>query len=188
MNTPDYKLTSNDTLTKLAKSIDIQSWHELIEFVKNLPYGRTSNRTDLSLVLLEKKGTCSSKHALLKKIADANNIPNIALVLGIFKMNQTNTPDIGTELMDNAIAYIPEAHCYLKIDGEYVDITTKTSEFKDIEQDIIEEQVIKPEDVFEFKINYQKAFIKNWLKGTNSTLTFEQMWQIREQCIANRSK
>jgi hypothetical protein len=38
----------------------------LIEKVKNIPYGRNSNRTDFSLVISENKGTCSSKHAFLK--------------------------------------------------------------------------------------------------------------------------
>ena len=54
MNT-DYKLESQDQLTKLAKSNGIETWNELTEFIKNLPYGRNKNRTDFGLVLSEKK-------------------------------------------------------------------------------------------------------------------------------------
>ena len=51
----DYKLTSKDKLTELAKSKGIETWNELTEFIKNLPYGRNKNRTDFGLVLSEKK-------------------------------------------------------------------------------------------------------------------------------------
>lgn len=128
MNT-DYKLKSTDELTELAKNHGIESWNKLTEFIKNLPYGRNKNRTDLGLVLSEMKGTCSSKHALLKSIADLNNVQNIDLVIGIYKMNELNTPKIENELTKNSIEYIPEAHCYLKINGKRIDLTTRKSKF-----------------------------------------------------------
>jgi hypothetical protein len=181
----DYKLTSQDKLTELAKNNGINSWNELTEFIKNLPYGRNKNRTELGLVLSEKKGTCSSKHAVLKSIADLNNVPNISLVIGIYRMNQLNTPKIGTELTDNSILFIPEAHCYLKINGNRIDLTTKKSVFQNIEKDIIQEKEIEPKQVAEFKVDYHKEFIKNWLKATNSEFDFDQIWEIREKCIKN---
>jgi len=113
-NNKDYKLVSKDGLTKLTNSIGIRTWNQLTKHIKNLPYGRNQNRTDFGLVLYEQKGTCSSKHALLKSIADLNNVPNIELIIGIYRMTESNTPRIGTELTKNAIEYIPEAHCYLK--------------------------------------------------------------------------
>lgn len=184
MNT-DYAFLSNDELTELAKSNGISSWNELTEFIKNLPYGRNKNRTDLRLVLSEKKGTCSSKHALLKSIADLNKVPNIDLVIGIYRMTESNTPKIGTELTNNSIDYIPEAHCYLKINGKRTDLTTKKSKFQKIEQDIIQEKEIEAEQVAKFKVDYHKEFLKNWLKDNNSKFDFDQLWRIREKCIEN---
>ena len=185
MNT-NYTLSSKDKLTELAKSNGIKSWSELTEFIKNLPYGRNKNRTDFGLVLSEKKGPCSSKHAILITIADLNNVPNINLVIGIYRMNQLNTPKIGTELTDNSIEFIPEAHCYLKINGKRIDLTTtKKSDFQKIEKDIIQEKEIEPKQVAEFKVEYHKEFIKNWIKENNSKFNFDQIWLIREKCIAN---
>ncbi len=181
----DYKLSSNDDLTELAKSNGINSWNELTGFIKNLPYGRNKNRIELGLVLSEKKGTCSSKHALIKRIADLNNIPGIKLVLGIYRMDQMNTPKIGKELTKNSIEFIPEAHCYLNINGKRTDLTTKRSEFQKIEKDIIQEKEIDPRYVAEFKVEYHKKFIKKWLKVNNSEFKFDQIWQIREKCILN---
>ena len=184
MNT-DYKLTSKDKLTELAKSKGIETWNELTEFIKNLPYGRNKNRTDLGLVLSEQKGTCSSKHALLKNIADLNSIPNIDLVIGIYRMTESNTPKIGTELTDNSIEFIPEAHCYLKINENRIDFTSEQSEFKKIEKGIIQEKLIEPNQVANFKVDYHKKFLKDWLNETKSKFGFDQIWRIREKCIEN---
>lgn len=181
----DYKLESKDKLTEIAKSNGIASWNELTELIKNLPYGRNKNRTDLGLVLSEKKGTCSSKHALLKSIADLNSVPNINLIIGIYRMTESNTPRIGTELTDNSFEFIPEAHCYLKINGNRMDFTTKKSEFKKIEEDIIQEKEIKPEQVAEFKVEYHKDYLKKWILENNIEGNFDDIWRIREQCISN---
>jgi hypothetical protein len=184
MNT-EYKLESRDKLTKLAKSKGIYTWNELTEFIKNLPYGRNKNRTDFGLVLSEQKGTCSSKHALLKSIAELNNVPNIELIIGIYRMTASNTPKIGTELTENSIEFIPEAHCYLKINGKRTDLTSEQSEFKKIENDIIQEREIEPKQVTDFKVDYHKEFMKRWLKETKSKFEFDHIWRIREKCIIN---
>ena len=183
----DYELSSNDELTQLASDLGLFSWNQLTEFIKNLPYGRNANRSDLSLVISENKGTCSSKHALLKQIADLNKIPDIKLIIGIYRMNEQNTPKIGTALSDHSIDFIPEAHCYLKIYGERIDFTTSASEFKRLEADIIQELEIEPWQVSDFKVEYHKDFIKQWLKDTNASISFEEIWKIREGCIANLS-
>ena len=86
------------------------NFETLIEKVKNIPYGRNANRYDFSLVLSENKGTCSSKHAFLKDFADKNEIENVKLYIGIFKMNETNTPKLGDLLSNNKSKYIPKAH------------------------------------------------------------------------------
>jgi len=179
------KLTSKDELTAIINNNGIQTWGELIEFVKSLPYGRNSNRTDFELVITEKKGSCSSKHSLLKKVANLNDIPNIKLILGIYKMNKTNTPNIGNVLIENSIDFIPEAHCYLKIDKKRIDITTFQSDFKKLEKDIIQELEIQPEQVAEFKVEYHKDFLKKWISENNIKLDFDEIWRIREKCIAN---
>lgn len=156
---------------------------ELIEKVKHIPYGRNSNRTDFSLVLKENKGTCSSKHAFLKDYADLNQIENVKLFIGLFKMNEQNTPKIAPLLSNNNLEYIPEAHCYLKINGNVVDVTSETSFYENIKNDILEEIEIEPNQVSEFKINHHKNFIYNNLTSFNKSKTFNEIWTIREQCI-----
>ena len=155
----DYKLVSKDELTATIKDSGIKTWNELIQFIKELPYGRNSNRTEFRLVIIEKKGSCRSKHALLKKIADLNGIQNVKLVLGIYKMNQQNTPNIGNVLLENDIEFMPEAHCYLKIDEKRIDITTNNSDFDKIERDILNELEIEPEqELRNLKLTITRSF------------------------------
>ena len=162
------------------------NWQETINFVKQIPYGRNANRKDFSLVISENKGTCSSKHAYLKDFANKNNIPNVQLISGIYKMTETIT-NIGKILTDNNIDYIPEAHCYLRIDGKTVDVTSKEADFEKIKNDLLEEIEIEPYQVADFKVNYHQTFIKNWLKESNATFSFEKIWEIREKCIQKLS-
>ncbi|MQP24177.1 hypothetical protein GFJ94_03760 [Flavobacterium sp. LMO8] len=164
------------------------NFEELINKVKNLPYGRNANRHDFSLVLSENKGTCSSKHAFLKDFADKNEIENVKLYIGIFKMDEVNTPKLGDLLSKNNINYIPEAHCYLKINQIPVDATTSDSFYDKIKQDIMEEIEITPNQVSDFKVEYHKAFLKKWIKESNQNNTFEEIWKITEQCISKLSE
>jgi hypothetical protein len=176
-------LNSDDELTNLIKDSDIESWSDLIEFTKKIPYGRNLNRADFSLVLKEHKGTCSSKHSFLKKVAQLNNIDHVKLILGIYKMNHSNTPKIGNTLVENGLEYIPEAHCYLKINGKRIDITNSDSDIENFAKNLLEEFEIEPEQVVRFKIDYHQSFLKSWIIKNNTHLNFERIWEIREQCI-----
>jgi hypothetical protein len=181
----DYNLLSSDNLTMQVKNLGINTWSELVKYVQDLPYGRNNNREDLGLVLSEKKGTCSSKHAFLKQISILNKVPNIKLILSIYKMTQENTPNIGEKLSENNINYIPEAHCYLIANNERLDLTTNTSQFQKIKKDILIEQEILPNQVDKFKVEYHKNYLKNWIIDKKIDFNFEEIWNIREKCISN---
>ena len=183
----DYKLTSVDNLTLSLNNKGITSWTTLLQFVKNIPYGRNENRTNFSLVISENKGTCSSKHAYLKQIALLNNIDNVQLILGMYKMNAINTPKIGDTLLKNNLSYLPEAHCYLKISGKRVDVTTAQSDIENIVDHILIEKEIQPNQVIDFKVAYHQKFLKKWIKENKIPFTFHEIWKIREQCIINLS-
>ena len=183
----DYKLTSEESLTQLLHTKKVFTWNEAVAYIQCIPYGRNASRTDFSLVITENKGTCSSKHALLKEIAIQNHIPNVELIIGLYEMNSSNTPGIGNVLPQTNLDFIPEAHCYLKINGRYLDITTKEAEFDKIKNVILSEIEIEPCQVGDFKIQYHQEFLKNWLAESGLELTFEALWNIREKCITNLS-
>ena len=111
------ELNSEKELTTLVREKGIETINELLKYVKKIPYGRNSSRINFSQVITEERGTCSSKHAFVKAIAQENDLENIKLILCLYKMTEKNTPGIGNELTKNGIEYIPEAHCYIKVDN-----------------------------------------------------------------------
>ena len=46
-----------------------------VTYIRRLPYGRNTDRSDILRVLREGKGTCSTKHALLACLAQEQGIP-----------------------------------------------------------------------------------------------------------------
>lgn len=186
----DYKnvtLNSIDPLTRLLIEKDIQYWDKFVEYLRDIPYGRNSDRTKFSLIITENKGTCSSKHALAKEIADLNSIENIKLILAIYKMNESNTPGIGTYISNNQLDYIPEAHCYLNINGQRIDLTNPDSDIIRIKNDILSETEINPDQVGQYKVKYHMHYIQSWIVDHKIKLSFDKVWAIRESCIASLS-
>jgi hypothetical protein len=92
----------------------IYTFDEATKFVRQLPYGRNNDKTDLTTIFYDNCGTCSTKHAILKQLANENNFNDLKLILGLFRMNAINTPKISETLKKSKLVYIPEAHNYLK--------------------------------------------------------------------------
>ena len=98
-------------------------------------------------------------------------------------MNHSNTPKIGNTLLDRGLEYIPEAHCYLKLNNKRIDITNCNATIDTLKNDIIEETEIEPEQVSTFKVDYHKKFLEKWKQQENIKLSFDALWEVREKCI-----
>lgn len=182
------KLTETQPLSKTCIDKGLRDFTSVFNHVKQLPYGRTTNRSDYSLILKEHKGTCSTKHAFLKAIAIENNIKNIELYLGVFKMNGTNTPKIKSVLDLHQLDYIPEAHCFLKFNNQIIDITFNTNKTSAFVETLMYESAIEPEQIGDYKVEFHKAFLKTWIQSQHLNISFDQLWTIRENCISKISE
>ena len=180
-------LNSSEILSALLIVQDITTWQGVTKYIQQLPYGRNKNREDLSLVILERKGTCSSKHAMLKTIANENNIEKVKLIIGLYKMTEENTPGIGNHLQESGLDYIPEAHCYLMINGERADFTSPTAAISKIEKAILLETEIAPNQVTKWKVEFHKQFIRDWIISEAIEIDFDTIWEVREKCIMSLS-
>lgn len=161
------------------------TFEEACLYIKNLPYKRNENKENIFCVIEDQGGTCSSKHAFLKHYANENNIENVKLILGIFKMNSKNTPKISEVLEKYNLKEIPEAHNYLKISNQIHDYTRRNSKPEDFVNDLVEEIEILPSQITTFKIEYHKKIIKKYLKeNPEIPYSAEEFWQIREECIS----
>ena len=181
---PNTKLSPNKPISQRFLAIGIDGFQDAARYVHFLPYGRTSNRTNLLLVLDEKKGTCSSKHALLALLARECSV-SLDLMLGIYSMDGNNTNGVETVLNKYDLKSIPEAHCYLRYEARRIDITRVVEATNPISNFLLE-KAIEPEDVSLKKVEIHQDFIRRWLENNfvSTKYDFDAMWRIREECIS----
>ena len=155
-----------------------------------LPYGRNGYPDDPLAVLTEQRGTCSTKHALLRRLAIEQGI-NLVLVLGIYEMNGRNTPGVGSVLQGHGLESIPEAHCYVRVGDKRIDVTRRRAR-SDAEpiSHFLHEEEIDPSQITIYKIGVHKSFLQQWITDTPGLggLTLTSIWAIREECIAALSR
>lgn len=186
---PNFPIQDTGDVSKEFLKRGIQSFYQATNYIQNLDYGRNSNKDDLTTIFIDNKGTCSTKHAILKQLANENEIKDIKLVLGIFKMNALNTPKVEMTLSKNRLQYIPEAHTYLKCGNNYFDFTKRGASPDDFINDLLFETEIQSNEINQHKIGIHKVFLDNGLhKNSNIKYSLEEIWRIREQCIQDLSE
>ena len=155
------------------------------KYIQGLAYGRNENRSDPLAVIHEGRGTCSTKHALLRRLALEQNV-NVTLFLGIYEMNGRNTPGVGEVFTRHGLESLPEAHCYLRSGHSIVDVT-RSMEPGPREQikEFIYEEEISPEQIGAYKVSIHRRFLKRWMEQQNiaHARTLDDLWRIREECI-----
>lgn len=184
----DATINSNTPLGRELIKAGISTQQGLFDYIRDLPYGRNADRAQPALVLSEKQGTCSSKHALVKLVALEQGWAEIKLIVGIYKMSQANTPGIGDALTVEKLAYIPEAHCYLSLHGKRLDLTFPGAGGFGLEEDLMLEEEIQPAQVAVYKVERHRAFLKEWIAEEGLNRSLEEVWAIREGCIQRLSK
>ena len=164
-------------------ALGIEDYRAAARFVNRLPYGRNADRANFRLVIVEHRGTCSTKHALLAALARENQLP-VNLTLGIYEMSERNTPGVGAVLDRHGLGYVPEAHCYLTYAGERIDVTRSAVNPSEGIARFLHEETIAPAQIGDYKVAMHQRFMREWVARTMPHRSWEQLWKIREECIA----
>jgi hypothetical protein len=183
----NFKITASRILSEKCIAYGLLDFKSIYDYVKKLPYGRNSNRSNYTLILKEQRGTCATKHAFLKALAIENDYTDLQLCLGIYKMSGHNTVGIAKVLKKTSLNYIPEAHCYLKIKGVINDITFNNFEQPLFTTSLLHEEFINPNQIGQYKVALHQKFLKDWILQENKPLNFDTLWAVREECIAKLS-
>jgi hypothetical protein len=179
---PRFELAAERPLAGRFRACGATSYHDAAALIWHLPYGRTSDRADPTLVLSEGRGTCSTKHALLAQLAAEHGQP-VELVLGIYLMGEANTPGTGAALAANGLDAIPEAHCYLRAGGQRIDLTHPPGRLPgEPIAAFLHEEPIVPHQIGAYKQELHRRFLEAWAPATPFSVA--ELWAIREACIA----
>jgi hypothetical protein len=177
---PSFALDAGRPLGRRFAALGLGGYRVAAAHVRGLPYGRNSDRSDWRLVLEEGRGTCSTKHALLAELARENG-RHVALVLGVYEMDEANTPGVGAVLKKHGLPSVPEAHCYLAHEGGRVDVTREAEAAEPI-AGFLHEEEIEPGQIGGYKVEAHRDFVGRWAEGRG--LDLERVWRAREECIA----
>lgn len=180
----DFEISeSKGSISTAIKSLNLNTFKDVTKWVSYLDYRRNTDKDNVLCLFDELCGTCSTKHALLKRLADENGNTELKLMLGIFTMNAKNTPAIKRLLKKYKLDYIPEAHNYLRAYNYILDCTGIGINETKFELDILEEIEIQPDQITDYKVSYHRDYLDSWIKENEIPYSLDEFWKIREECI-----
>jgi len=181
---PERDLAHAGDVTVAFRERGCRTIRNAASLVWTLPYGRNTDRADYRLVLVEGRGTCSTKHALLAALAIEQAIA-IPLRLGIYEMTEANTHGVGRVLDGVGLTAIPEAHCGLRYRGVDIDLTMPPDRPGAAARTFLHEETIAPDPIGTYKAQLHERFLVRWLaRQKRGDLDLADAWRIREACIA----
>ncbi|GGH06859.1 hypothetical protein FAZ19_03780 [Sphingobacterium alkalisoli] len=164
-------------------ALGINSFGEAADWVSALNYRRNSDKNNPLCLFEDNCGTCSTKHVLLKRLADENGHPELQLMLGIFYMTAKNTPAIKDVLKKYNLKYIPEAHSYIRAYNYILDYTGIGINETKFELELRAEVEIQADQATDSKVSYHKDYLTTWIDKNGVSYSLDELWKIREECI-----
>ena len=184
---PPRQLAASGEISAEFLAFGVGDYQQATRFVHQLPYGRNADRANYLLVLPERRGTCSTKHALLAALAIEQRL-RVYLTLGIYEMSERNTPGVGAVLEEHGLAFVPEAHCYLTYEGVRIDVTREVTSPLETIGRFLHEQTIAPAQIGDYKVAMHQAGMRDWVAREMPHRDWKDIWKIREDCIAALSE
>lgn len=174
---PDAPLDTSQPLGARFAAQGAWTFRDAARLVWDLPYGRPTH-TGPEAVLRDRRGTCSSKHALLAALAAEVGLP-VELRLGLYMMDGTNTPRTGPALRAHGFRAVPEAHCVLAVGDDLVDLT-----WPGVRRPVppfSAEETIRPEQAGAYKRAWHRGHLDAWAAANGHDP--DAVWAAREAAI-----
>jgi hypothetical protein len=96
---------------------------------------------------------------------------------------------VGAVLQRHGLPYLPEAHCYIRLGSRRIDLTGIPSgpDTEPITHFLFEKE-IEPDQILDHKTAIHKHFLESWRHQPSlQQHTSQELWSIREECIASLS-
>jgi len=177
----DFIIQPIGPVSALALKFQLNTFQEVCDHLLHLPYRRPFGKTPTA-VLEEGCGTCSSKHGLLKTLAEEQGQGEVELVLCLFQMTSANTQGISKVLDNGPLSSIPELHTYIRWGDEKIDVTKPGFHVSNLQSGIGKEKTISLKELARKKEIHQE-WMSDWLRINRSDVLLADAWQQREACI-----
>ena len=180
---PDKRITEDGPVSKEFVDLGITSLQEACRYVHELPYGYNSNSDDLMILFKEKKGTCTTKHAVIGTLAQELALP-VHKNVGIYAMTEEIVSGTTTLLDEFHLPYIPMLHCFLVYENFRVDLTegNRNGKNRSIEEFLYVQQVAPNISTKDEYLLYRKALKDVVLKRSElSGVDLKRILRVREE-------
>ena len=139
---PDAEIKPIGEISNKFLDPGLKTFKKACDYVHNIEYGYNTNYDDKLIFFKEKKGTCTSKHAVIAGLAEELNIP-LSKHVGIYKFTEEISTGANEILKKYSIPYVPMAHCFLVYKNFRFDLTEDNCNGKNtsLEKFIHEEKV-----------------------------------------------
>jgi len=119
---PDAELIPVGELSKKFLGLGIKTFKDACNYVHKIDYGYNTNYEDKMIFFKEKRGSCTSKHAVIAGLAQELKIPLYKHVC-VYKFTEEITTGVNKILNKYKVPYVPMVHCFLVYDIYKFDLT-----------------------------------------------------------------
>ncbi|HUW91296.1 MAG TPA: hypothetical protein VMV43_12355 [Candidatus Nanopelagicaceae bacterium] len=119
---PDAEIKPVGELSIKFLDLGIKTFREACDYVHKIDYGYNTNYEDKMIFFKEKRGSCTTKHAVIAGLAQELNIPLYKHVC-VYKFTEEITTGVNEILKKYEIPYVPKVHCFLVYDKYKFDLT-----------------------------------------------------------------
>ena len=119
---PDAELIPVGELSKKFLGLGIKTFKDACNYVHKIDYGYNTNYEDKMIFFKEKRGSCTSKHAVIAGLAQELKIPLYKHVC-VYKFTEEITTGVNKILNKYKVPYVPMVHCFLVYDVYKLDLT-----------------------------------------------------------------
>lgn len=155
---PDKPIVDKGPMARTFMDMGMADFHHACRYVHELPYGYNADRDDPMILFKEKKGSCTTKHAVIATLAAELEIV-IDKNIGIYAMTESLVTGAQRILDRHRLPYLPMVHCFLVSEGHRVDLSQGNPNGKNgpIDDFLYTEKVIPNISAKDEYLRYRKA-------------------------------
>jgi hypothetical protein len=180
---PNFRLSASSPAARGFLRRGLTDFHRALRYVDGLRSTFGPWRADdYRRVLPSGGGSDAARHALLAALAREHNAP-VSLVLGIYEIDEFNTPGAGPVLRSAGVDSALDADCFLSYEGRTLDLARERAPAQSIR--FIHTETILPDHVGEYRLAVYHRHLWEWAQARG--LGIGRAWEIRQQCMEARA-
>lgn len=119
---PNIAIQRKGPVSEQFLNLGIETFCKACSWIKQLPYGSNSNSENSLILFLENRGTCTTKHGVIARLAQELEL-KVYKNLGFYRLDDQIVTGVDSILQPYGLTFIPQIHCFLEYGSFRVDLT-----------------------------------------------------------------